>query len=258
VRQLLRHLLPPGARERLWRLAGGRHSLWRYRVRRAAQAFGGYSLPEWRRWQSDIPFRSQWTIKEGIVRHRWRDVPMLKHPIEAALYPLLFWHTRPGTIFEIGSSSGGSAIYFSDVLTAFGVECRILTLDVRVPDPPIKPANVQFLYGDAADLGETLTPDLLRSCPRPWLVIEDASHEYRHTLAVLRFFDPMMQSGEYLVVEDANVTDMGDEARFDGGPGRAIAEFLADSGHRYEIDRDYCDRFGHNFTGNPNGYLRRR
>jgi cephalosporin hydroxylase len=89
-------------------------------------------------------------------------------------------------------------------------------------------------------------------------VIEDASHEYRHTLAVLRFFDPMMQSGEYLVVEDANVTDMGDEARFDGGPGRAIAEFLADSGHRYEIDRDYCDRFGHNFTGNPNGYLRRR
>ena len=50
---------------------------------------------------------------------------------------------------------------------------------------------------------------------------------------------------------------MGDEARFDGGPERAIEEFLAGSGGRYVIEERYCDRFGHNVTGNPNGYLRR-
>jgi cephalosporin hydroxylase len=128
---------------------------------------------------------------------------------------------------------------------------------VKVPDPPIKPANVEFLHADAGDLGKTLTPEKLASCKRPWLVIEDSSHQYRHTMAVLRFFDPMMQPGEYVIVEDANVTHMGDEARFGGGPGRAIEEFLRDAKGRYEIDRDYCDRYGHNFTGNPNGYLRR-
>jgi cephalosporin hydroxylase len=237
-------------------MVGGRQPLWRYRLRRL-NPFRGYALPGWRRWQSDIPFHSQWTIKDGILRHSWRGVPMLKHPVEAALYPLLFWQVKPGTIFEIGSSSGGSAIYFADCMRAYGLECRILTLDVKVPNPSVKPDNVEFLYGDAAALGNTLTPDLLHSCPRPWLVIEDASHQYSHTLAVLRFFDPMMRGGEYVVVEDANVADMGDEARFEGGPGRAIAEFLAEAGDRYAIDRDYCDRFGHNFTGNPNGYLRR-
>jgi cephalosporin hydroxylase len=25
---------------------------------------------------------------------------------------------------------------------------------------------------------------------------------------------------------------------------------------RFEIDADYCDRYGHNVTGNTNGYLR--
>jgi cephalosporin hydroxylase len=182
---------------------------------------------------------------------------MLKHPIEAALYPLLFWQAKPRTIIEIGSASGGSAIYFSDVMRAFGLECRILTLDVQVPNPPIKPDNVEFLCGDARAIGQTLTAEKLAACPRPWLVIEDSSHEYAHTLAILRFFDPLMQPGEYLVVEDANVTDMGDEARFNGGPGRAVEEFLAGARDRYVIDREYCDRFGHNLTGNPNGYLRR-
>lgn len=143
-------------------------------------------------------------------------------------------------------------------MRSHGADCRILTLDVTVPDPPIKPDNVEFLYRDAANLATTLTAEKLASCPRPWLVIEDASHTYQHTLAVLRFFDPLMRSGEYIVVEDANVTDMGDDERFDGGPGRAIEEFLAANGDRYEIDRNYCDRFGHNYTGNPNGYLRRR
>lgn len=191
------------------------------------------------------------------MRHSWRGVPMLKHPVEAALYPLLFWEARPRTIFEIGSSSGGSAIYFSDVMRSFGLDCQILTLDVAVPNPAIKPDNVRFMFGDAGRLGDTLTAELLQGCQRPWLIIEDSSHQYADTLAVLRFFDPMMRTGEYVVVEDANVTDMGDDGRFAGGPGRALEEFLATAHDRYVIDRDYCDRFGHNYTGNPNGYLRR-
>jgi cephalosporin hydroxylase len=214
-------------------------------------------LPGWRRWQSDLSFTSQWDFKAGTLQQQWRGVPMLKHPIEAVLYPMLFWEQKPGTIFEIGTSSGGSAIYFGDLMKVYGSTCRIITMDVKVPAPPIRPDNVEFLYGDSTDLGKTLTPEKLASCARPWLVIEDASHEYAHTLAALRFFDPLMRPGEYIVVEDGNVTHMGDEKRFDGGPQRAIEEFLAETNGRYVIDASYCDRFGHNVTGNPNGYLRR-
>ena len=49
----------------------------------------------------------------------------------------------------------------------------------------------------------------------------------------------------------------GVNANFDGGPGRAISQFLSETAGRYEIDASYCDQFGHNVTGNPNGYLRR-
>jgi cephalosporin hydroxylase len=74
----------------------------------------------------------------------------------------------------------------------------------------------------------------------------------------MRFFDPLLQSGEYIVVEDASVAEMGEDARLDGGPGRAIAEFLNERGSSYEIDAGYCDLYGSNVTGNPNGYLRKK
>lgn len=47
-----------------------------------------------------------------------------------------------------------------------------------------------------------------------------------------------------------------DDGSREGGPCRAISEFLRD--HPYEIDATYCDRYGHNVTGNPNGYLRKK
>jgi cephalosporin hydroxylase len=88
-------------------------------------------------------------------------------------------------------------------------------------------------------------------------VIEDASHHYAATLAVLRFFDPLLRSGEYIVVEDANILQTGQDLDRDGGPARAISEFLRDRADSYEIDSRYCDQYGSNVTGNPNGYLRR-
>jgi cephalosporin hydroxylase len=145
-----------------------------------------------------------------------------------------------------------------DILNLFGIKGRVISIDLRPPAPPYAPSNVAFLRGDANDIGVTLTPTLLQTLPHPWLVIEDSSHQYQATLAILRFFDSLLQRGEYIVIEDAGVTEMGDDARFDGGPARAIVEFMLGRRRDYEIDADYCDYFGSNVTGNPNGYLRRR
>lgn len=182
---------------------------------------------------------------------------MQKHPVEIALYMRLIWELKPQTIIEIGSLFGGSAIWLADTLNSFGIEGQVISIDLVPPSPPYKPSTVSFLQGDQSDLAATLTNEALSKLPRPWLIIEDAGHHYAPTLAVLRFFDPLLRSGEYLIVEDANVTEMGLDARFKGGPARAIAEFLRDRGDDYEIDARYCDQYGRNVTGNPNGYLRR-
>jgi cephalosporin hydroxylase len=209
-----------------------------------------------RRWRSDIPFDLHHTIQAGTIDYTYRDVPCLKHPMELALYMLLVWKTKPRSIIEIGSKAGGSALWFSDLQRTYGIEGRILSIDIVPPSPPYQRSEIQFMYGDANDLRASVSEELLASLPRPWLVIEDASHHYDATLAVLRFFGPRMRRGEYLVVEDGNVSDMGDDLARGGGPLRAVSQYLMEAPGRFEIDSSYCDRYGHNVTGNPNGYLR--
>ncbi len=211
-----------------------------------------------RKWRSAIPFDLHHSIQQGTIGYTYRDVPFLKHPMDQALYALLIWNQKPRTIVEVGSKAGGSALWLADQMRTFGIEGRVVSVDIEPPQPPYQRADITFLRGDANRLEDCLKPDFLASLPRPLLVIEDASHQYSATLAVLRFFDPLMRSGEYIVVEDGNVSDMGQEAEFDGGPGRAISQFLFESRGRFEIDASYCDQFGHNVTGNPNGYLRKR
>jgi len=130
------------------------------------------------------------------------------------------------------------------------------TIDIKVPMPPEQRTNVRFIEGDANALGTVLTPDVVARLEWPLLVIEDSTHTAETALAVLEFFAPILRSGEYIVVEDGVVSDLGRAHRFNGGPGAAISRFLFV--HReFEIDAAFCDRYGHNLTGNPNGYLRK-
>ena len=213
------------------------------------------ALPGGRSWRSSIPLAMHVSFYRGLIQYQHRDIPMQKHPIEVALYPRLVWAVKPRTIIEVGSFAGGSAAWLADMLTSYGIDGRVVSVDIKPPSPSYQPANVTFLKGDTKNLGATLDADFLATLPRPWLVIEDAGHDYAGTIAVMRFFDPLLQSGEYIVVEDANVAEMGEDVRLDGGPGRAIAEFLNARGSSYVIDARYCDLYGSNVTGNPNGYL---
>lgn len=259
LRAWLRRFLPTRVKDFSWSLVGGRGSNFSRQV-----YFRSRRLRTWlstppvagRKWSSRLGFGGIWRMLAGTLKQEWRGMPMLKHPYEVVLYPDLFWRTKPKTIIEIGSFAGGSAIWFADIMAAYCLSCRIIAIDIQVPSPANVPPNVEFVKGDILDLGKVLTPQVLESLERPMLVIEDASHMYEHTLAALRFFDGVLRSGEYIVVEDAATLLMGDDARFNGGPARAISEFLKNN-CRYEIDVHYCDRFGYNVTGNPNGYLRR-
>src|SRR3972149_5495785 len=210
---------------------------WPYRAfRRAGIERRLPALPNDRSWRSAIPLSLHVSFYRGIVEYQYRGIAMQKHPVEIALYLQLLWELKPRTIIEIGSFAGGSAAWLADTLNSYGIDGRVVSIDVDPPSPPYLPDSVKFLRGDANDLVSTLTADLLATLPRPWLIIEDASHQYAATLAVLHFFNPLLQSGEYIVVEDANVSEMGIDARLHGGPARAVAEFLRDRENDYEID----------------------
>ena len=103
-------------------------------------------------------------------------------------------------------------------------------------------------------LDQSELPQILASCVRPLLVIEDGPHTFEGSLSALNFFDQHMQSGEYIIVEDGVLEDLR-YRELKNGPKRAIKEFLATHPDNYRIDREYCDFYGRNVTWNINGYL---
>jgi cephalosporin hydroxylase len=196
------------------------------------------------------------TYQPGVMAYEYRGVRCLKSPIDLGIYLRLLWDARPATLFEIGTKAGGSALLFRDILRAYGLNTGIFSIDLTPPDLAIE--GVTFLQGDATKPGETFDRHALFGLPRPWLVIDDAAHSYVACSALLAFFAEHLRSGEFLVIEDGVLDELGLSEQFGGGPNRAIGEFLAKQPETFEPDRRYCDMFGPNFTYNPNGYLRRR
>jgi cephalosporin hydroxylase len=208
----------------------------------------GSSRPSERPWQTILPAAAGQLIERATQRYTYRGVPLLKNCFDLAIYPLLFQQARPATIIEIGTLYGGSALWLSDVTGAMGLDTHIYTIDVTdmaVPRPP----RVTVLRGNGQALGRVLTGDFLAQIARPLLVIEDADHSLATSLAVLKFFHPVLRSGEYIVIEDGMTAT---------GALDALRAFLGEHGDAYDVDANYCDYFGANLTWCVNGFLRKR
>src|SRR5437763_8567733 len=152
-------------------------------------------------------------IRGGIRRYTWRGVLCNKSPFDLALYPMLIWREKPRTIIEIGSKEGGSALWLWDTCHQFGLDTEIISVDIRQHAKVIQ-QGITFLRGDACNLESTLTPDMMARLQRPLLVIEDSAHRPATTLAVLRFMDPYLRCGEYILIEDGIVDTLGSSGQF--------------------------------------------
>ena len=162
---------------------------------------------------------------------RWRGTPLMKNVFDFAMYPALIAELRPRTIFEVGSGMGASAIWFADHLAMNGTEGRVHSVDrVKVE---MEYPGVNFYRGDCSDPEGLFDPDLLRSEPHRWLVVEDAHH---NVAAVLEHFHQFLAPGDYLVVEDSDVKR------------EALRRFVDDHPGDYLVDTRYTDNFGRNAT----------
>ena len=106
---------------------------------------------------------------------------------------------KPASIIEIGSNMGGSALWLADMLRSFGLPGSVVSIDL-VRSSHFQSEN-HFIQGDANKLSESLTKTLAAELPRPWLVIEGSVTD-TDCLMYLKFFDHLMQPGEFVVIED--------------------------------------------------------
>ena len=194
--------------------------------------------------------------QNGVMGYRYKGVRCLKSPLDIAIYMRLLWDLKPRLILEIGSHSGGSALLLADLADMLGLDARILSIDLEIPDGVQDPL-ITFLQGDVMALPPVLAAAGIEDIPHPWFVTEDSAHSYCGCMAALDVFATLMVPGDILAMEDGVLDDLGLSARYDGGPNRAIAEFLAARQDSFAVAEDLCDMFGTNATYNPNGYLRK-
>lgn len=204
---------------------------------------------------STLPLRNLQTIQDGTLSFHYRGIPCLKNPFDLAIYTLLLWEMKPAAIIELGSAQGGSALWFASQAEAMGINTLVYSFDIN-PVEGVSHDKVTFGYGDIQNLSLSLSDDFLASLQRPLLVVEDGPHTYDACLSALKFFDAHLSAGDYMVIEDGIVDELG-YTEYRSGPRRAIHQFLAEKPGRYEIDRRLCDYFGQNVTWNTDGYIRR-
>lgn len=195
------------------------------------------------------------SIQRASFQFEWNGVRMIKNPFDLALYQMLLSKLRPKTIIEIGSASGGSALWFGAQSRALNLRAKVWSFDISAVRDKDE-TDVMFRHGDIHSLSKTELPKILKNCERPLLVVEDGPHTFSGSLAALRFFDQFLEVGDYIVIEDGVLRDLGYKSLEDG-PNRAVRAFLLERPNSYKVDREYCDFWGPNYTWNTNGYLER-
>lgn len=192
-------------------------------------------------------------IDKGHHRVTYKGVPAIKCPFDYVLYQVLLTEIKPDLVIEIGTSKGGSALYLADLLELNGKgELHTIDLPGNTEDASLRKHPRIRIFKEGFAKYDT---SQLKNYPCI-LVIEDGSHRYEDCLAALEKFSPFVSKDSYFIVEDGIVNALGRKKEFNGGPLRAIRDFLV---HRpsFIIDRHYCDYFGHNATFNVDGYLKR-
>ena len=161
----------------------------------------------------------------------WKGIPLYKTVFDFTLYSMMIWDIKPATILEIGSGpSGGSAIWMADLCKMYGINTKVISVDINPPDTSYE--GVTFVKGDSEKI-ETLN---IENHSHPWLIIEDA---HVNVNAIMAYFDVHMNKKDYMIIEDT----------------RGRAQTRLKIPNTLFIDTYYCDYFGRNATCSMNSIL---
>jgi len=192
------------------------------------------------------------SIFDGHLRVAYRGVSFLKDPFDYVIYQMILSELRPDLVIEIGTRKGGGALYLADFMNIIG-HGTVHTIDIEKDSDQLlanHPRIKLFTKGwENYDLNEARGFTKI-------LVIDDGSHLFESTFGAMKKFSPLVSVGSYFIVEDGIINAKKQSMAFNGGPPKAIREFLKISPN-FTVDRKWCDFFGKNATFNVRGYLKR-
>lgn len=186
------------------------------------------------------------------AEHTWHythflGVGLMKCPNDLWMYQALMAQFRPRTVIETGTYQGASALWFAFLMDMLRIEGgRVFTIDVADQRKCGHP-RITFLDGDSTD--PALVEAVKEQVEGPLLISLDSDHSSQHVKRELDLWAPLCQLGDWMVVEDTNIS-WDEQLGARGG----LEEYLR--AHPGEWQQDVlCERYL--LTMNPGGWLQR-
>ena len=196
----------------------------------------------------------------------WNGVPIFQNLFDLKRYYDLLVKERFEVVLETGVYTGGSAMFFMDMLDILGLhETPYIGIDL----------DVRMIYEHAFSHSHShlwLQRDVLAyetvEAVRPYvegkkcLVILDSVHTKEHVDEELKLYAPLITvKDSYLVVSDSDHSGFPILADYGPSAHESVEEFMAGYGLGkkldFEIDKDIETKKYGPFTVSPNGWLRK-
>ena len=218
------------------------------------------------------PLRDYWLARAAQHTHdTYAGVPLFKFPEDLRTYEHLLWADGTDTVIEIGTSAGGSALWFRDRLETarrygrIGRRPRVISVDASHDSArehlaradPRWAKTIQLVDGDVRDPATADAVAALVGDGARCLVVEDSAHEYDTTMAALTGFARFVPPQGFFVVEDGCV-DV-EALRLDDAWPRGVLPALHDwldtpQGREFTVRRN-LELYG--ISCHPEGFLQR-
>lgn len=203
-----------------------------------------------------------------------------KLPTDLWCYQQVIHDLRPTYIIDLGSSQGGSAVWFASMLKLFEIPGgKVISVDLsleqaywlskgraeeaaerlRLED------RIDWNYVPGGSKNEAVRAKVASLCSKsPCMVVSDSDHDYSHTYYEMEWYAKHVGVGQYLVVEDTNIYGWAgwmniNDPNVDGlkkGPMESANDF--ELAHRADFVRtDWCSKH-YGLSQTQNGWFFRK
>lgn len=205
--------------------------------------------------------------KYWVHQTNWMGEPILNLPQDMFALQEIMFRTRPDYVLEIGAAWGGSLLFYSTMMQAWGGK-GVIAVDIYIP-PDLKERigshgaisdRITWIEGSSTDPSTLKKIQAIVGKDARVLVILDSDHTHEHVLAELNMYSALVQPGQYMVCSDGviELIPANPHRPREWGPGNnpltAIREFLQNN-DAFVVDEELEAKLL--FTCNPSGYLRR-
>lgn len=215
-------------------------------------------------------YNDAWRRFAGYLYHKWYyerhkvwtgtrflGITTMKSVSDMWNYQEIITDIKPAVIVEFGSFAGGSAIFFDMIGRAVNPGLKVLSVDIDhgLLDPRVKEyPEIEFLESSSTDARVMQRiSDLRQAYPGRAFFILDSDHSRTHVLNEMLGIRDILQTDDYVIVEDSNVNGHPVAKNWGPGPFEAMQDYFRRYPDDYVRDTGREQKFA--FTFATNGFL---